>query len=201
MLWEQVKWVDTKEDENKDNNSNSNNNNNKNKNGKKPTKKIKKYGGQCVTDNSGFCCICLDMSVLQFKTSKYVIETLIHQMIHGYILTKNGLKSLKLNKRQETIGHSEQFKLIMLKINKKSHPYIKLTLNNKQCKQNDDFPSEIIPNQLYLGNIHHALNINTLKHLKISHIVNCTQSIECKFENQNIVYCRVLVNDKTSVSK
>ena len=197
----EVKWIETKDNnnDNKDANKSNNKSNGKDKNGKKQSKK-KKYAGKCLTDSSGFCCIELEKTLLQFKSSKYLIETIIHQMIHSYILTKNGIKSLKINRKQETVGHSQQFKLIMQKINKISTPFIKLTLNNKQCKQNDDYPSEIIPDQLYLGNIHHALNYETLSSLKITHIVNCTQSIENKFETKGIGYCRVPVNDKTSES-
>jgi len=199
----EVRWIETKDDKDKDkdkdNNSNNKPNTKDNKNGKKQSKK-KKYAGKCLTDSSGFCCIELEKTLLQFKSSKYLIETIIHQMIHSYILTKNGIKSLKVNRKQETVGHSQQFKLIMQKINKISTPFIKLTLNNKQCKQNDDYPSEIIPDQLYLGNIHHALNYDTLSSLKITHVVNCTQSIENKFESKGVGYCRVPVNDKTSES-
>eukprot|EP00484_Ammonia_sp_Unknown_P001070 CAMPEP_0197022862 /NCGR_PEP_ID=MMETSP1384-20130603/3660_1 /TAXON_ID=29189 /ORGANISM="Ammonia sp." /LENGTH=452 /DNA_ID=CAMNT_0042450973 /DNA_START=21 /DNA_END=1379 /DNA_ORIENTATION=+ len=209
----EIKWVETKdnEDDASNNNNNGNNNNsninNENKspvlNGvanKKPAARKKKYAGKCLCDDAGFCCIELEKSILQFKSSKYLIETIVHQMIHSYILTKHGAQSVVLNKKQEAIGHSEQFKLIMEKINQISVPYIKLSLNNKQCKQNDDYPSEIIPNQLYLGNIHHALNLQTLKTLKITHVVNCTQSIENKFEAQGIGYCRVPVNDKVTES-
>jgi len=151
----------------------------------------KKYAGRCTMDETGVCLINLEKTILQFKSNKYVIETLLHQMIHSYLLRKS---------EKKRVGHSNNFKLIMFKINKMSQQYIKLTTNNKQCRQNDDYPSEIIPDQLFLGNIHHCLNLQTLRTLKITHIVNCTQSIENKFEGNGIRYIRVPVNDKTSVS-
>ena len=136
----------------------------------------------------------MEKSILQFKSNKYLIETLIHHMIHSYLLR------IHHQKQQQAVGHSNAFKLIMAQINKMSNQCIKLSLNNKQCKHNDDCPSEIIPNQLYLGNIHHALNLEILRSIKITHIVNCTQSIDNKFESNGIEYIRVPVNDKTSVS-
>merc|ERR1712228_457598 len=185
----EVKWTEAKDD--KPQNSTNHNL----KNGKKIIKRKKKYAGQCLTDSNGFCCILMEKSILQFKSNKYLIETLIHQMIHSYFLRTNDNKSQK-----EAIGHSNSFKKIMSAINKMSNQSIKLSLNNKQCKNNDDCPSEIIPNQLYLGNIHHALNLDILKTIKITHIVNCTQSIENKFESNGLRYIRVPVNDKRSVS-
>lgn len=182
----EVKWTETKEDKAQHNLLNGR---------KSMIKRKKKYAGSCVIDSNGFCCIMMEKSILQFKSNKYLIETLIHQMIHSYLLRTNGVKSQK-----EAVGHSDAFKLIMSAINKMSMQSIKLSLNNKQCKKNDDCPSEIIPNQLYLGNIHHALNLDILRSIKITHIVNCTQSIENKFESNGLRYIRVPVNDKTSVS-
>eukprot|EP01084_Bolivina_argentea_P157944 275194_1 len=190
----EVKWIDSDEkqkqkeeqeaqDANKRKNSNNNN--------KRKPKRQKKYAGGCAADNAGLCCISLELTILQFKSTKYVIETIIHQMIHAYLIQ---------NKVNAKIGHSPLFKSIMNAINKLTQPHVKLTTNNKQCKKNDDYPSEIIPDQLYLGNIRHALNLEILRDIKITHVINCTQSIDCKFGPQGIKYIRVPVNDKVSVS-
>ena len=37
-----------------------------------------------------------------------------------------------------------------------------------------NYPNEIIENQLFLGDYGHATNLNVIKNLKITHIVNCT---------------------------
>merc|ERR1719242_2321438 len=137
-------------------------------------------------------------------------------MIHCYILLRSPVSSSSAsvsslssshcrgdqesNPHHTTIGHSDYFIEIADHISRRSGPHIKLTTNNKQCRQNDDYPSEIIPKQLYLGSVHHALNLKVLKTLQITHIVNCTQSIENKFGCQGITYCRVPVNDKASES-
>lgn len=41
-----------------------------------------------------------------------------------------------------------------------------------------NFPNEILTNKLYLGDYHHAKNIDVLKHLNITHIINATKEVE-----------------------
>lgn len=207
----EIKWVESDDHKEKEN---QHHNNHSHKNGTtKPAKKRKKYAAHYSKDSSGFCCISLEKSILRIKSNKYVIETILHHMIHCYILLQSPCYSTESSKsekhqksrhsrvtKSESFGHSDHFMLIADTISKRSGPHIKITTNNKQCRQNDDFPSEIIPNQLYLGNIHHALNLKVLRSLGITHIVNCTQSIENKFHSKGIGYCRVPVNDKSSES-
>merc|ERR1719491_605229 len=88
----------------------------------------------------------------------------------------------------------------MTALNRRVMGSVRLSLNNKQCRRNGEVPSEVIPAQLFLGNIHHALNLSVLKSLRITHIVNCTQSIANKFAAQGMTYCRVPVNDKSAES-
>ena len=193
----EIKWIESDDHQEKENHSN--NNHHRHKNGTKPSKKRKKYAAHYSADSSGFCSVKLERSILKTKSTKYQIECIIHHMIHCYILLQCP-HDPKDRTHPESVGHSDHFHKIARLINKRSGPHIQLTTNNKQCRQNDDYPSEIIPSQLYLGNIHHALNLSTLRALGITHIVNCTQSIENRFGTKGIGYCRVPVNDKSSES-
>ena len=56
------------------------------------------------------------------------------------------------------------------------------------------YPNEIIPNQLFLGNQHHAESPEVMEHLGITHIVNATKTVHNKFPDK-IQYCRIVVED------
>ena len=63
-------------------------------------------------------------------------------------------------------------------------------------KCNYNFPSEIIKNKIYLGNIGHASSYNILKILNITHIINCSFSIANYFKNTSkIEYKQLPIND------
>jgi len=59
----------------------------------------------------------------------------------------------------------------------------------------DGYPSEILPFKLYLGNYHHAEDSTVIDNLKITHIVNATNSFEAKFRSKGVVYLRLGVED------
>ena len=66
------------------------------------------------------------------------------------------------------------------------------------------YPNAIILNKLYLGDATHAEDIKVMKHLQITHIVNCCpQSQKCKFENGqdglNIKYLNIDILDDEDV--
>ena len=56
------------------------------------------------------------------------------------------------------------------------------------------YPNEIIPDQLFLGDQHHAHSEEVLQQLGITHIVNATKTVTNRFPGL-IQYCRIVVED------
>lgn len=67
--------------------------------------------GTCQLQAPGSCLITLSKSLLQFRTSKDLKETLIHEMIHGYLFITNYKACHDRN------GHGDEFCTIMNNIN------------------------------------------------------------------------------------
>lgn len=76
-----------------------------------------------------------------------------------------------------------------------------LKIKNRKRKS---YPNEILPGKLYLGDQFDANDINVLRNLKITHVVNVTSEIPNYFEKNGnakvkslgISYMRILVEDK-----
>lgn len=82
--------------------------------------------------------------------------------------------------------------LIML-----SWMYLLFTLQKKECSFNNKRNSVdlILPN-LFLGNIESSIDKSFINKNKIKVIINCSNGIENKFENnKNIIYHRIPVDD------
>jgi len=69
-------------------------------------------------------------------------------------------------------------------------------LKSEVCKRPaHGYPSEILPFQLYLGDHYHAEDPLVIQNLKITHIINATNSCEAKFLNKGVLYLRLGVED------
>jgi len=62
------------------------------------------------------------------------------------------------------------------------------------------YPAEIIPGVLYHGDRHHALSSKVFSDLGITHVVNVTRMVRCKFrKNSKISYLKIPVGDTPDV--
>jgi len=69
--------------------------------------------GLCQYHKGGYCSIKLSEKLLQFRTRKEIIETLLHEMVHAYLFVTH-------NNRDRS-GHGPEFLRHMHRINKEGH--------------------------------------------------------------------------------
>ena len=67
--------------------------------------------GTCKLEHYNSCTITLSESLLQFRNSNEIKETLLHEMIHAYLFITNPKSCLVEG------GHGKEFKEIMQNIN------------------------------------------------------------------------------------
>eukprot|EP01083_Nonionella_stella_P069880 186557_1 len=75
--------------------------------------------------------------------------------------------------------------------------YMNRKINIKDCLK--VYPSQIIDDQYFLGNAGQSNDLKLLKNLGITHVINCTQTLDNPFED-TIKYIRVPVQDVASES-
>ena len=61
------------------------------------------------------------------------------------------------------------------------------------------YPNEILENQLYLGDANHATSKYVMRNMRIKRVVNVTDTIPNKFEQENIRYLAISVDDRENV--
>ena len=78
------------------------------------------------------------------------------------------------------------------------YPYILETHSSMLYKKINDehgIPNEILPNQIWLGNSHHALSHNIVIGMDITHVLNITTEVDCPFDSYGVTYLKVPVHD------
>lgn len=85
------------------------------------------------------------------------------------------------------------------------YPYILETHSSQLYKQiisSVVIPNEIVPNQIWIGDCHHAQSDKIIFGMGITHILNVTREVDNMFEEEGITYLKVPVHDysKTIIS-
>lgn len=75
------------------------------------SKRMTSCAGICVMKRDGHCCIRLSEPLLKLRKRKDLIETLLHEMIHGYLFLTKGPKFMDRD------GHGPDFQSHMNRIN------------------------------------------------------------------------------------
>lgn len=130
-------------------------------------------------------------NIYQFCKEKYIIVIVDE--------TSNN----KINKRMDKLRNCCKHLMIFKEFEKfrLKYPFLCCFNNIKVKGMNSSlitYPSEIIDNEIYLGNAIHSGNKKILKDLKITHIINVSRLMTNTFENDismNIIYYRIPIGD------